>query len=495
MAERAFIQVEADEQINGLIGRLRQSGAREVVFAVPEETAVLRNPVNLRLLRFYADEEHKSVRVVTGDSVVQRLADEAGVDWEAPVAQTVRPRVGEPPAMSAVRTQGLRRKPWQFRPRPVHLLAVPLLVLAVGGWQLLAGPAVTVLVSPAVSQRVSEVSLRGRVNGRTGVGEVPLTPVQKPVEATATVPATGRRRFGISAARGSVTFLNQNTQAVKVPAGTVVTTAAGTAFRTLETVSVPGVKAEYFMKIAVGLRSGQAEARVEALAPGSQGNVTAGRVVKLKSPISVKVQVTNPEPLRGGEDRTVTIVTSADLGRAERAAAAQLPKRAAAAVEDQLGAGLRVVPGSLRQSPPEIVPGQHADDEGTEATAKASVTAFALVYQPSAVDKAAREVWRRNLPAGLVAVPGSLRVSPAAFPRVEPQLAEVTITVTGQVAAVPNREAIRRVTRGKSVAAAEEAARSLPGVAGVTIKGARGRVPSWSSRVRVTVADPGEGAL
>lgn len=489
MAERELIQVERDEQINGLVRRLKQSGARQVTFVVPEAAAVLRNPVNLRLLRFYAEQEEKRLRLVTSDAVVQRLADEAGIDW-AP------PEKGEAPRAAAVGTgQSPASGPGPFRPRAAHLLVLPALLLLIGVWQLLAGPAVTVTVRPVVQERAAQVTLQGRVGGRGGAGEVPLTLLQQPVTGSGSVAATGRQRLGISPARGSVTFLNQAQQAVKVPAGTLVATAAGTAFRVAEAVEVPGVKAEYFMKIAVGIRAGQAEARVEAVTPGSEGNVAAGRVVKLKSALPGRLQVTNPEPLRGGEDRTVAVVTAADVGRAEREASAAVARQAREALEAQLPQGLQLIPASVRLSPPAVTTKEQVGDEAAGVTATATVTAFALAYRPETVKRTAAEAWRRTVPPGMMVVQGSLSPGAPEFGRVEPQLAEFLVRVTGLVAPELEAAAVRQAARGKTPAAAEAAVKALPGVDQVTLEGARRRLPSWSGRLRVKILAPATGAL
>jgi hypothetical protein len=493
MSERETIWVEADEQINGLVRKLRESGARQVTFAVSDEAAVLRNAVNLRLLKFYAEQEEKRVRLETGDAVVQRLADEVGLDWSQPAREAAPPRVERRAEQLriALPAEGGVPRPAVRRPRALHLLALPLLLLLIGAWQLLAGPVITVTVRPVVREHNSEIALRGRVGAPGSRGEVPLTLLQQPVTASGTASATGRRRYGVSRGRGSVTFLNQEAQPVKLPAGTIVTTAAGIAFRLLEGVQVPGVRTEYFMKIAVGLRAGQAEGQVEAIVPGSEGNVAAGRVTRFKTQPAGGLQVTNPEPLRGGEDRVVSVATAADVGRAEREAAAALARQAQPALAAEVPKGWRLIPGSVRLSPPEVSAKAQAGDETVLVEAVATATAFGLLYRPEAVQRAAAEAHLRSLPEGYTALDG--RVSPGSpqFGRVEPQLAEFLVPVSGAVVARVEEAAVRRAVQGRSRPAAEAAVRALPGVEGVTIEGGGGRIPSWSGRLRVTIARPG----
>lgn len=499
MADREIVRVEKDEQINGLVRRLRQSGARDLTFVVAEEAPVLRNPVNLRLLRFYADEEQKRVRLVTGDAVVQRLADEAGVEWSLPEPEEGRTETSRAPAAAQGTPEAPREKgslaAFAQRPRWSHLWAIPALILLIALVQLWAGPAATVTVLPALEPRTREVSVRGRTASPKGRGEILLVSLQSPVTASATAPATGRRAVGISRARGTVTFLNQDAQAVKVPAGTLVTTAAGTAFRVQETVQVPGVKTEYFMKIAVGLRAGQAEARVEAVEPGSGGNVAAGRVVKIQAQLSGRLQVTNPEPLRGGDDRIAPVVTAADIGRAEREAAAALARKAQASLEAQLPKGASLITESIRLSPPAVNPKLEPGSEAEEVSATAGANAFGLAYRPEAVREAAGELFAAETPEGYALLAESVSVGAPRLGRVEPQFAEFILQVSGQMVRKIDPAAVRRAVRGKSREQAEAAVKALAGVDGVRIEGARRRLPSWSGRLRVNIASPAGEAL
>lgn len=517
MAEREIIAVEAGEQINGLIRRLRQSGAHHVTFVVPEAAAVLRNPVNLRLLRFYAEQEEKQVRLVTGDAVVQRLADDAGVEWTATPEETpqsdraVRPGSpsapasedpwallvqtggtgtgGEPPARelaSAPAARQLRRQP-----SLKHLAWLPALLLLLAGWQLWAGPSVVVTIEPALRAFSREVNLRGELGG--GEGTVALNRLEQPVEATGSVEATGHRRYGVAPARGTVTFLNQNAKPVTIPAGTVLVTAAGTAFRTAEAVKVPGVTTDYYMKIPVGVRSGQAEGRVTAATPGSEGNVGAGRLTRFKDGAPAGIQVTNPEPARGGEDRSASVVTAADVDRARQAAQAALTERARPALEALLGDGRQLIPESVRVGEVTVEAGTQANQEAAVATAAARGVVTGLEYEPGAAREAAVGALAKAAPDGFTVVPGSASPGAPRFVRVEAELAEIVVPVSGSLLPAIDPAAIRQAARGKARADAEAAIREVPGVGTVSITGGGRRLPSWSSRLKVKITAPAGG--
>ncbi|MGE5508015.1 MAG: baseplate J/gp47 family protein [Chitinophagales bacterium] len=500
MAEREVIAVEADEQINGLIRRLRQSGARQVTFVVPEAAAVLRNAVNLRLLRFYAEQEQKVVRLVTGDAVVQRLADEAGLEWSAaPEASQARgPAEGcyEAGAQrlsegAATGEGGPRPAPATPRPRLVpswrHLVWLPVLVLLLAAWQLVAGPAVVVTVEPAVQEVARDVVLRAETGGG---GTLPLARLEQAIEATASVETTGHRRVGVAAAHGSVTFLNQNPKPVTIPAGTVLLTTAGLSFRTVETVKVPGVSTDYYMKIPVGVRSGQAEARVVAVEPGAEGNVGAGRLTRFKEGPPAGVQVTNPEPTRGGEDRTAALVTAADLDRVRRAAEAALVAQARPALEALLTQGHELIPDSVRVSGVAVETSGTVSSEAETVSATAQGVASGLEYEPAAARRAAVAALPKLVPAKYTVVPGSIAAGGPRFARVEAGLAEIVVPVTGRLVPALDVAAIRQAARGKTRGEAEAALRRVPGVGRVSITGGGRRLPGWSGRLKVKIAAP-----
>ncbi|HUG55758.1 MAG TPA: baseplate J/gp47 family protein, partial [Candidatus Limnocylindrales bacterium] len=142
-------------------------------------------------------------------------------------------------------------------------------------------------------------------------------------------------------ATGTVQFSNKQTFDIQIPAGTEVRTGTGVRFVTTEAVRLPASAIVTFFDILVG----RVDAPVEAVLPGPEGNVAAGRIVVSPQPASY--DVTNPEAAAGGEIRTIPIVQASDYAEVEARAAGALEAAAAeqaALWEREAAQGTFVVP-------------------------------------------------------------------------------------------------------------------------------------------------------
>lgn len=73
--------LEADEEITGVIDRIRKSPSRGVVFVVPRGGTIGQSIINLRLLKRSAEELDKSIGLVSSDKVTANLAKQVGVPF------------------------------------------------------------------------------------------------------------------------------------------------------------------------------------------------------------------------------------------------------------------------------------------------------------------------------------------------------------------------------------------------------------------------------
>lgn len=131
-------------------------------------------------------------------------------------------------------------------------------------------------------------------------------------------------------------FISERDDEVRIPAGTIVRTDSGIEYRTVEDILVPGLEIDYLMSVPVGMRAGQKEARVEALLPGSRANANIGKVNSLAEKIEA-VHVINPEPVSGGTDRRVPLVSTEDYERAKELLQEKISNNLFAMVYQKLG--------------------------------------------------------------------------------------------------------------------------------------------------------------
>lgn len=378
-----------------------------------------------------------------------------------------------------------------------HLWLVPLLFFFVAGWVVLTTPKATVVISPAVERLVQPVEVLVRpgetsVDGGGSTVVVGASTTEGEMVVTASLPASGKGREGIKAARGRVTFFNHKGQEVKVPRGTVVATATGERFVTMEEVTVPGVKTEYFMDVPVGLRAGQAEVRIEAQQPGTQGNVAKGRIKVVEGRLAGQLEVINPEPTTGGEDRTFPVVTEEDVARLKKELAGRAPAAALEFLrrlpENQermvLEQTIRYEVVSLSISQP---PG--TANEKVEGTARVRATAW--VVRHSDLSAAAGKFFQQAVPPGKKVLGEGVQISEIEGVSTTEEGLRLRMNATGFLAPQLEQKKLQEVLAGLPIPKAEEVLREWGAVGSFRIEnGSRTTLPRWKGWINVVIENP-----
>ncbi|MBO8125847.1 MAG: baseplate J/gp47 family protein [Firmicutes bacterium] len=355
VGEITRIVVGPDDQVNHLVRKINAAKGEIVVLEVPVSTRVTDSGANLRLLKFYAERAGKELYLATDLPEVLARAAEHGVQIYTPEK-----------ALETVRRSETRRAQRQFRPRWYHLLGLPLLIVAIAVYTLYAPEPVKVVLIPTVRPY-------------QGSFQVPLSELKlETIEAQFTLghqlAASGRATQGVAHAKGRVIFFNDSADPVQVPAGTVVATAGDVRYQTTASVRVPGRQPEFFHDIPVGVRAGQAEVGVRAVEPGTEGNVATGRITKV--PAFPELKVVNPEPVTGGAERTLTVVTEEDLAALKDQLARLAAEQAEAELKLAAGEGRELLLATLDREFSQIQltpkPGEQAGTAQGKAMVRAS---------------------------------------------------------------------------------------------------------------------------
>ncbi|NLZ44560.1 MAG: hypothetical protein GX894_06855, partial [Clostridia bacterium] len=372
MANIEVIPVSKDDTVQVLIEKIRETSAPQVVLFSDTRLPLLRNEINLRLLKFYSEEEGKTLALVIKDRAVKKIARSLGIRIDDSLRQRERPATGRaapapapapaptpPPVSTPTPAPALPQAPpspgYEFfpagfagpvrdaasaeedeRPRPRYSsspggkLAVALLVifftLLAGLWFLLT-PRLTLIIHPVVKEWT--FSIRGEV----GVGfterdllnnQLPLRVLERRGEVTYSRSTSGKKGVGYTSARGPVVFINSSPNPVLVPKGVVVATQAGQRYATTANVMVPGKTTRYEAGVATGEEYGRAEVEVEALEKGTGGNVDAKTIIRIDGPLANTLQVINLQRFTSGEDRWVAVVDEKDFLRAREEAERQM---------------------------------------------------------------------------------------------------------------------------------------------------------------------------
>jgi hypothetical protein len=194
------------------------------------------------------------------------------------------------------------------------VLGAILLILAI------AVPSAAVVVAPvAVAMPASTFSLRAGPGG-----DIPAQPLSATISTKVSGTATGSRTEELKAT-GTVRFMNQTTDDLSIPKGTIVQTSDRVQFATTETKTLPRS-----VIVFVTVVPGTVDVAVEAVVGGPSGNVGPNRIVVSNNG---RYAVSNPAATSGGETKRTPVVKAEDYTAAT--AKASVDRALADAANDQ----------------------------------------------------------------------------------------------------------------------------------------------------------------
>lgn len=297
-------------------------------------------------------------------------------------------------------------EPWRTHP-VVRVSAFLLGVLAVLTLVALFIPRAQITLNPVSKVQSVElpVTASPSVEEVFITGSIPAREKRLIVDGTQTVIVTGEAVVPQSKAKGSVEFRNLTQQAVSVPAGTVVQSADGVHFVTIDAGEV---------EAGVGKAL---ELPIEASEGGVAGNLDAETINAIEGRLGLSLAVTNPEPTTGGREVPSVQASDADRERAKELLMKSLEQQARQKFTEELAAGdlmfdkTMTVSQSLSEEydPP-------AGAAGTKLTLTMQVEFSALFADASDLTRLALLALNASLPAGFSAASDVVTVKPVTTP-------------------------------------------------------------------------------
>jgi hypothetical protein len=369
-------------------------------------------------------------------------------------------------------SQAMRRR----RAAPWRALAVMLVLalLASGG---LAGavyavPSATVTLTPAIRDVTAEVTYGVALPGQSWDIMIAPTELSEQLTFRAEVPTTGERSEPDAAASGTILLTNPTTNAVTIPAGSLLTSTAGLTYATVDDVVVPA--ADPFGTLTLG----SASIAVTATVPGPEGNAPAEA---LYGQLDNGIFYVNREALDGGTVRYIATVAEADLEALRERATVDLGAQAGSALAARLAVGQQIVSGTEERGPIDLRFSHEVGSDAEVVRVDATQRVAALVFSLNDVHAEARDavVARLNERAGPNASvrPESIHTStPQPVAGSNGTAFSITAGAQAHVAiAGADIAALTRDLPGMPRDAALARIRQVPGVAGVSIR----HGPSW----------------
>lgn len=347
-----MIQLELHDDVASVRDKIAWGKAPRVLLVWPKSARLLDRKLDLVMLQRHCMAQGAQLGLVTDNPLVIEYSRELSI----PVFETVAEAQRKPWRRG-------RRRNYVFHSRITRIREIlaarernRACRLTGDGWKMryaLFGVsilAVLVLVSAlslpdakiVLAIREQEQSLTLSVSAglqysSVGIsGNIPATEHTTVVEGQEQIPSSEQQAYPSSPAKGEIVLTNLTGQEVVVPAGTVVTTLAEpiVRFRTMDQVSVP---AGIGQNVTVS---------VQALLPGSAGNVSAGQIGAVEGKIGLLVMANNPQPTQGGGDDLVAMPSDADYKRLRETLLSKLEQTAGEEFQKSL-LGQQLLPPTL----------------------------------------------------------------------------------------------------------------------------------------------------
>jgi len=243
-------------------------------------------------------------------------------------------------------------------------------------------------LSGVISARVVTVTVEGRESRESG----------------------GTVRVPDKPANGNVVFTNLSDREIHIPAGLVLRSLDDSSIR-FATRQAGEISAGPGISITLS---------VDALTPGTQGNLPAGSLTAIESSLGLDVAATNPVPTRGGRDREVPIPTRMDRDRLYRELEAALRQSALEELATQLKPGDLLFTDTLTVT--QVLDLEYTPEDDTpsgqlDLNLRLEYQAYHASYED--LTTLAGAILDANLPEGYQVQPDSLEISAASPPVME----------------------------------------------------------------------------
>ena len=348
----------------------------------------------------------------------------------------------------------------------IGLLAVFSVVLAI---QYFVVPSSTIVVIPQAKRIPIDSTVRidpdaGSLDVARGV--VPGTVMDATVRDSLTKPTTGRQREAQGVARGFVTIRNRTRQAVVLPAGTRVLTTDGTGFLTDAEFLVPPT-------LQVGGRDvpGEAIAAVTAEESGLSGNAPALAITTVDGPFGGALEAFNPQPLEGGSEREVALVSQRDSTELDALLTERLQSAAIEHLRRDRPENQTLIVWSPASGNPQILRREFSatpDEHATEISLAMEIRALGTAFATEDLEAVLLQRLRESLEGQAFEI-DSLRVLDTVVLGERQGVLDLRVQAIAEAVDSIDHSSVRGAATGRSLGEGLQALRALPGVDEVTV--------------------------
>lgn len=345
------IHLELHDDVVSVRDKMSWAKTGRILLVWPTRKRLLNRNLDLILLQRYAVSLGAQFGLVTHSTEIRKAARELGLpvftttvaaqtkEWQNPALRPKPARRVPPPDLERLRSEAYPPEPaWLARPA-VRLTFFSLAVVAVLAIVLLFVPSASISLDPKLQEQslTLSVSASQKVTSVNVAGSLPAHRLLVVVEGNQSTQASGQVSVPDKPAQGVARFRNLTNSVIGIPAGTVIRATTEPAIRFVT--KQDGV-------VAAGINE-TIDIPIQALEPGSVGNLPADTLIAIQGGLGPHLAVTNPQPTSGGTERTVSMPTNGDRAFLRQALMTDLRQQALTQVANQLAPGDLLFPETL----------------------------------------------------------------------------------------------------------------------------------------------------
>ncbi len=541
------IYIDVDEDITGIIEKVRGSKDKIVALVLPKRATALQSIVNMKLLKRSAASAKKSLVLITSEVGLLPLAGAVGLH----VAKTLesKPVIPEPPVVpdEIPETVGAdegeaeevdKTKPvGELAGLPVAAAAIAAaddtievdnetndekaasgkakkgkknkklkvpnfesfrskLFLVIGGllallfvWILTTKvlPKAKITITTDSSNVDTSVAFTADAGAKSFDESAKVLPAtQKTYTKTDSekVSASGQKDLGTKAG-GTITAVNCTDNAVNVPAGTLFTN-SGKSFSTNQAVTVPGSN---FTSAQVCKQDGKADVGVTATAVGDSYNLSGGR--SFTSNFASTLTGASADGMSGGTSKIIKVVDQSDLDAAKQKMLDRNNDPGKAELAKQMKAdNLFGINDTLKIDTPTVTSTPKVGDEGSDTTVNVTISYAMLGVKKDDLKKLVEDEVKKKIDTTKQTIlsDGLDSAQTTITDKKSDTNVKATLQTTAEAGAQLDANAIKNAVKGKKRGDTQTTIQARPGIKDVKIEYSPfwiGATPSRTSRINV----------
>ncbi len=494
------IKIDEGLTIENLVKALIDTPGERVILEVPEKVSLLSNEINLRLLKFYAEEEEKEIVIHSDDPFLTGLAHKIGISTLKENQLTFPKHRIEPEKVYEKAEKEIAASP-EIDNEPIGLgwtqlqgglqfaIIISLFSLILACWWVFQPRAVVMVYPKEQALTFSSTVQIGTVFSAQELpeGKVPAKILEKDNQIKVQTVATGFKVVGVNPAVGRLTLINSTGQPVVLPKGSVAVGKGGVRFLTDGDVMVPKRQTKYRDGIAVGEEYGRAEVNITAEKKGTAGNQPAKSVISLSGKYQRFLKVINSSPTTNGSDKKVAVITLNDVKRGESEAKRQMQLVGNEEISALTGAEYLCLPELIRTK---IIRITNAPDIGEENELLQTTLDYRTTVLTPLIDDLLKYLARKfqeNIPRGFRAKNEQVVLTDAKLSRIGDGNAQLKLTGKSLIRGVLDQGKIKNLIKGKTKEGASSILTQQNEVSRfkIDLKNNATKLPSYAFKIKV----------